>query len=98
MSAGETGDERSAMFKIFEESLSGDQRHFLLRYPELLNPELVALLYRASLERLTVENGDLTASLSTLPTSDLGRSTTSKRRKMVNSWMTFRCKLQILCS
>lgn len=88
-------EDRSAVFKIFEESLSDVQRQLLLRNPDLLNPELIGQLYRASLERLPTrvteppfsEGDDSIGEL-----RELREIATKRSRKMVNSWMTFRCK------
>lgn len=93
MSAEVLTEERSDIFKLFEASLSEDQRRLLLRHPDILNPELIGQLYQASLERLPAEITDPTIPLHDNANEDFERLTTKKPRKMVNSWMTFRCKI-----
>lgn len=77
--------DKIAIFKLFEASLSHSQRQILFKHPDLLSPELIGQLYQASLERVSAHHVELD-----FPCDEV---TPRKPRKMVNSWMAFRCKL-----
>jgi len=92
MSANSHLGDKLASFNKFEASLSQDQRHFLLQHPNLLSPDMVGALYQASLDKVSHE---AVSTINTSVTSSMDKriqSSPRKPRKVVNSWMAFRCK------
>lgn len=85
-------EDKAAVFKVFEASLSDDQRQLLLRYPDILSPDLISQLYQASLERLPIEDSDSMMSPDCFRLEGSRECVAKKPRKKVNSWMAFRCK------
>lgn len=88
--------DKTAIFKLFEASLSDDQRQILLKHPDLLSPELISQLYQASLERISAYRIEPISSCKDTAVDDEEEATPKRPRKMVNSWMAFRCKLYLL--
>lgn len=93
-----SSQDKAAIFKIFEASLSSEQRQILLKHPDLLSPELVNQLYQASLERISAQHIEPGFTCRDMGIDDDGEVTPKKPRKMVNSWMAFRCKLSLQCA
>ena len=83
--------DKHVLFGHFENTLSSQQRHFLLQNPDLLHPDLVGALYQASLSRLSQDQLDVTDRTEGLGRSRPLQSSEKKPRKVVNSWMAFRC-------
>lgn len=97
MSEQEKSKDKAEIFKLFEISLSNDQRHILLKHPDILSPELISQLYQASLERMSAQHIGPTFPRENVAIDDGGEATSKKPRKMVNSWMAFRCRWPLLC-
>lgn len=81
-----------ALFEQFESTLSSDQRQFLMQNPDLVSPDVVGVLYQASLNRIVQSQFETNSNVANSVPKDQGKVTERKPRKVVNSWMAFRCE------
>jgi len=75
-----------------------DQRHFLIQNPDLLSPDVVGSLYQASLDRVTTGKVSTRNATATSSINKQTGNSPKKPRKVVNSWMAFRCKSLLMAA
>lgn len=96
MSANGYLKDKLVIFKQFESTLSDEQRHLLLQNPDLLSPDVVSAFYQASLDNVAQERTSATKASAISSTKRHVQSPMKKPRKVVNSWMAFRCKTRLM--
>lgn len=95
MAGLDAASNKIVLFARFERSLSNFQRQFLLQNPDLISPDVVGALFRTSLDGTPHERKKTLDSVDPPVTKIHSQHATKKARKVVNSWMAFRCKYSL---